>query len=142
MKDMYPVKIRFSIAYDKIVTQINKSKAIGMDGPAFHKARNGLVQMKNTDYSVIQLFSDDIQGIELLNQSMLILNGNINKWKYNTYIIFTGLLNKKSINDLVEEAAISERGVYKIMKTNNLKECVKLIELIHDEITKAVLPKK
>ena len=43
---IFPQEIRFAIAAGAITTVINREQAIGMDGPAFHRARDLIVELK------------------------------------------------------------------------------------------------
>jgi len=44
--ELAPVQARFALAVGEIVTPINPAQAIGMDGPAFHRARALLETLK------------------------------------------------------------------------------------------------
>ena len=130
LKEFYPIKFRFSVGSGIIATKINKKKSIGMDGPAFYNARNGLSQMKSETITSIQFFPENMPDAALINQSLLILNCSMSKWKLHTFIIFSELLQYRSINEIANIASVSTRAVYKIQKTNYLKEYLGLLELI------------
>ncbi len=128
------VKIRFSIGFGDISTKINYEQSIGMDGPAFHIAREGLNEMKSVDYSIIQVFSDLSQDEKFINETLRLAMIMMSDWKKNTFVIFNELLNNKSVNDILPLLNISERAVYKIIKTNNLREYVEYFKSLNNQI--------
>jgi hypothetical protein len=48
----YPVKLRFGVGWGKITTSIKK-EAVGMDGPAFHRAREAIEEAEKTKLGII-----------------------------------------------------------------------------------------
>ena len=48
--DMAPVRIRFGVGMGRITTQINPEMSIGADGPAYHKAREAIEQLKQNEH--------------------------------------------------------------------------------------------
>ena len=45
---LHPHVVRFGIGYGDLYTEINPEMALGADGPAYHNARNGLDEIKNS----------------------------------------------------------------------------------------------
>ncbi len=133
---IFPYKLRISIGYDKILTRTNKERAIGMDGPAFHYARDGLVRLKKYKKTVIQVYSSGIPAIELVNTSLLLVFDQAEKWKENTLKIFASMIKNNDIQSIAENISISERAVYKSIKSNNLKTIKELLEEISNQIRK------
>ncbi|MBU0502696.1 MAG: SatD family protein, partial [Candidatus Margulisbacteria bacterium] len=50
----YPIEVRFGLGWEIITTEIKK-KAIGMDGPAFHLARQAIDQAKDSGKLIVYL---------------------------------------------------------------------------------------
>ena len=115
-----PVNIRFAIAHAEISTAINSEQALGMDGPAFHMARNGLVSLKGIQSSVIQFYGEPAEQYMLLNKSLQLSMSMMAGWKKNTFLIFHELLKGHSVKEIAPMIGISERGVYKIIDTQKL----------------------
>src|SRR5438270_579082 len=44
--DIHPVQARFAIGVGELTTRINHRQALGMDGPAFHRARAAITELK------------------------------------------------------------------------------------------------
>ncbi len=131
MMAIYPVKLRVSIGTGSISTIINNNSALGMDGPAFYSARDGLSSMKKHNFTNIQFFAneDDEQNL-LLNRINTLVFSMMDKWKPNTFYTFEGLLRKKSIKAIQTELKISERAVYKLIETHNLNYYADYFETI------------
>lgn len=47
MSSLYPVRVRIAIGLGGISTEIDRSAALGADGSAFHRARNGIERIRN-----------------------------------------------------------------------------------------------
>lgn len=130
---VYPLKIRIAIGYADIVTEINKEKAIGMDGPAFYDAREGINVLKDHNSSIIQFYGE-LKERELINSSLKLSMSLMANWKRNTLFIFNELLNNSSVKDIIPKLDISERGVYKIINTNNLRDFVEYFSSIGEAV--------
>jgi len=120
---VYPLKIRFAVGYANIATDINTKQSIGMDGPAFYQAREGLNILKELEISIIQFYGE-IKNQELINSGLKLSMSVMKSWKRNTLFIFNELLNKSTVKNIIPRLDISERGIYKIIDTNNLREFV------------------
>jgi len=130
----YPAKIRFSIGIGDISTKLNYEYSLGMDGPAFHIARKGLKEMKNIDYSLIQVFNDLSQDVKFINTTLRLSMAMMSDWKNNTFVIFNKLLNDKSVSAMLPSLDITERAIYKIIKNNNLREYVEYFSSLKNKI--------
>ena len=132
---LYPVKMRVAIGIDKLATDINKESAIGMDGPAFHVAREGIEKLKNKDFSIIQIYdSSKRTDIDYINKSLTLVMSEINDWKKNTLLIFNEMLNNKAVNDIYPSVGISQRGVYKLINTNKIDYYVDFFKSLNIKI--------
>ncbi|MEN7548750.1 SatD family protein [Rapidithrix thailandica] len=127
---VYPVQIRWAIGYGQITTHINPEQSIGMDGPAFHQARDLMTQLKKSGHTVIGIKGKDLPVAPLANQSLLLLSSILEKWKENSVKICTRLLKGTSIEQIAEELAISPRAVYKNIRTNHIQEVIHLMEIL------------
>jgi hypothetical protein len=123
---VYPYKLRFAVGHDQIVTKANKQKALGMDGPAFHSAREGLAKMKKYNMTLVQFFGEELPSIELINNTLLLIAEIVDKWKKNTNLIMRGLLQNRGVDKIAAELSITERAVYKNINTNYVKRIIEL----------------
>lgn len=73
MIDLYPVQVRIGIGIGSITTKINQNSALGMDGTAFHNAREAIEKMgKRFD----MLIEDPTKDLSFFNDILsIIVNG-------------------------------------------------------------------
>ena len=132
---VYPVKLRFALGYGKLTTEINPLQSIGMDGPAFHRAREVMDTLKEVDWTLIQLKGEESKALKLFNQSLWLMSLHQNKWKKTTYQIFWGLLGDQSVEQLSESLERSERAIYKQINTHHLREYISFSEILAEFLT-------
>lgn len=137
MLGIFPRRIRFSIGVGTLSTPINRRQAIGMDGPAFHFAREGIQQLKKTPY-LLKLSGEAFPEQELINYSLNLISANINTWEKNRLQILVGLLLGKKRKDLAGQLGISTVAVYKNIKAGALEAIIGIgretAELINREL--------
>ena len=129
---IYPTRVRFSLGVGAIETDINPNRAIGMDGPAFHLAREGMEDIKNTDEYVSIKFAEDIDITNMIPNNPIIVSyiyesitlkfGIIEKWKKTKLNIFTRYHNDTPVKQIAESAGISQQSVYKTIKAANMRD--------------------
>jgi hypothetical protein len=136
LSQLYPANIRFSIGYDILSTPINEEAALGMDGPAFHLAREGLERLKKADYSIIQVYGTPFDNVKLINASLRLATSMMSSWKKNTLFIFNEILNRNPVKEIAPKIGITERGVYKLINTHKLKEYKDYYMGLNDTIMK------
>ncbi|MXI85896.1 SatD family protein [Sphaerochaeta halotolerans] len=80
-RHMWPVRIRFGIGIGEIHTEIIKDSPFGMDGPAYHIARDMLMQLKQSEkkhkepYTTIRIGIADNEKLSLmLNMTFSLLS--------------------------------------------------------------------
>lgn len=127
---IYPFKVRFAFGIGKLSTDINREKAFRMDGPAFHIARDGILELKKYSWNIAQIYSNGFESLDLVNQSLLMLFNFSNNWKLSTIKILNGLLEEKTIEQISVEIKKTERAVYKNIKTNHLRDIVNFLEVL------------
>jgi SatD family (SatD) len=133
---LFPKKVRFAISYGDLVTEINKQKAIGMDGPAFYKAREQIEIMKKKekfqrekpDTSMIMFYGYTNNNLYLINKSLKMFFIEYNKWNKTAITSFFWLLKKYNKKDIADNAHVSNRMVYKSIKMNYINEYVDYFE--------------
>ena len=124
---LYPVRIRFGVGIGQLQTEVT-DLAIGADGPAYHKAREAMDQLKQSEAKNeqptrnIMLNIDDKYGhyIRLTNASLSICAVMESSWtKKQREIISlarTGIISQKQ---LAAELNISESAVNRRLKSTN-----------------------
>lgn len=124
-----PVQVRFSIAIGSIDTPINKKQAIGMDGPAFYLARQGIETLKQTpNLIVINGLDTSIQN--LVNQSLYLLSHNLLKWKATRLNVLSLMQKKHDVAEIARLLQLSDKTIYKTIDHGNLKTVTRIFEEI------------
>jgi hypothetical protein len=129
IRHLYPVKLRIAVGIGSITTVINRQQAIGMDGPAFHLAREVMDRIKAEDRTLIQLTTEpksDTIAEELANTGLALLADLSRTWKANSWSILSELLQGRSISSIAGSLSISQRAVYKNIRTNGIQTTLDL----------------
>jgi len=133
---LHPVRVRFSISFDTLHTDINKDRAIGMDGPVFHAAREGMNELKKTGYSIVQVSGSPGNRSEILNTGMRLAFSVMSDWKEDTLRMFYDLYLGKKVKEILNDYDLSQRGVYKLISRNKLREFVQYFRSARMEVEK------
>jgi hypothetical protein len=134
LSDLAPIKLRFGIGIANLSTRINHKTALGMDGPAFHKARSAIEEAKHKDAIFFLDVDKNHPTCKLVNQIFKLLSHDLQRWPESRYKIFSGLLKGKSAKDLASEIGITYQAVYKHISASNLNDMLDLIDLLEDQI--------
>lgn len=137
---LYPVKARFSLGVGGIATSINTEQAIGMDGPAFHEARQGIETLKESGFLFhLNVEEEDNATLKLINNSLQLLSHEIQTWKKNRLSILYLSKEGYDYKKIVDHLDISPPAFYKNKEAGALDVISKLIdnisELINQQIT-------
>ncbi len=124
---IHPERVRIAWGVGGIATPINPHAALGMDGPAFHVARDGLEELKAETRTVLRVFATESDATELANASLSLLGHQLNGWKHTSFALLTGLADGRSPAELAKELDITVRGVYKNMRTNAVQDVWDLV---------------
>ncbi|MCF7915812.1 MAG: SatD family protein [Spirochaetaceae bacterium] len=134
--ELFPVKFRFSVSFGEITTKINRKQAIGMDGPVFHEAREGITRLKKTKYSVIGLSGLAEDELEIVNSGLGLASAVMAGWKAETLHIFHALYQGLKVSDILPHYDLSQRGMYKLINRNRLWEFTRFFESVREELKK------
>ncbi len=136
LAELHPVSVRFSAAIGSISTPINNKQAIGMDGPAFHIARDRIEEMKKSN----RLFSIDIEEaendsekqavVDLMNSSLKLLSNEMKSWKKIRFQILVMLNSGMPVKAIAKGLNISETAVYKNREDGDLALVIELKESV------------
>ncbi|MGK7389612.1 MAG: SatD family protein, partial [Candidatus Cyclobacteriaceae bacterium M2_1C_046] len=136
---VYPVKVRFSIGVGQITTSINKEQALGMDGPAFHLAREGVETLKENGY----LFKISVQKVHssflsVINNSLYLFSDQVRSWNKNRLSILYMLENGLNYKQITNKLGISEPAFYKNKEAASLEVVIALCNDISEIINEWV----
>jgi hypothetical protein len=132
---LHPEKARFSFGVGEITTSINKKQAIGMDGPAFYSARQGLLQLKESG-NLFNLSGDIKTADHLINESLIMISHIVYNWKETRKEIFNYLYDEIPVKEISKKMKISEQAVYKNIEAGALNIIVETAKKIEEIINK------
>lgn len=127
---VHPVKVRFSIGVGTIVTPINKEQAIGMDGPAFHAARDGIEKLKESGF-LMQLGYEQSENailLNVLNGTLHLLSREVRDWNKNRITMLHMLKGGMDYKEISEELGLSKAAFYKNKEAGMLDEIIALTD--------------
>lgn len=116
-----PMQARFALASGSLATSVNPTQAIGMDGPAFHRARSLLERLKR-DERVFGVQTSDTGEWTLGGGALAVLSGLSAGWLPARFEVLAGLLHGHSNPEIAKRAEISLRAVNKNIRAADLDE--------------------
>ncbi|WP_077528764.1 SatD family protein [Vreelandella utahensis] len=128
MRQLHPVELRFALGVGPLSTAINPEQAIGMDGPAFHQARDLLTSMKHDSrtLAITGLPQDD--GLQ--EAALGLFNLQLRKWRPNRLEILQRLLEDQDLPEIARHLDITERSVYKNIREGGLEHAIQLTQAL------------
>lgn len=124
---IHPVKIRWAIGTGEIDTPVNKKRSLGMDGPAFHKARNGIEILKK-EKQLFRVETGETLYDTLANSSLKLLTADLRTWKKNRFLILERLCSGVEVRQIAAEVGLSDVAVYKNIHAGNLDAVIEYTE--------------
>jgi hypothetical protein len=128
---VHPLRLRLALGVGEITTAINDEHAIGMDGPAFHAAREVMDQLKPHDDTLVQTSvhqPGNGAAVDLLNRALSVVAELTRTWKQNTWAITRDEMAGKTVEETADKLSITTRAVYKNMRTNGVRSVIALFE--------------
>lgn len=122
--NLYPVKIRFGIGVGNIDTDFTRDIALGADGPAYHRARKMVDELKNIEKSKKnQSVSVRFMGLDknidmLINSSLNGISLIYQNWTQKQRDVIIESLKDKSIKYVSEKIGITQSSVYKRLSSS------------------------
>lgn len=110
---IFPNELRIGVGIDTLTTDINRNSALGMDGPAFHLAREAIVKLKETS-SYFNISTKSGKYDKLISASLNVIIGEIYKYKKsNRTKLFIARLLNMTFSQIAEKENISRQAVNK-----------------------------
>lgn len=132
---------RFSLAVGTIATEINPREAIGMDGPAFHRAREGIESLKEEAFLFhLRMEEEPTPLSRLVNGSLQLISEEIRSWKRKRFQIMSLLGEKEDQGTIAQKVGMTRQAVYKNKRAGNSDIMTRitdsLAQLINERISK------
>jgi hypothetical protein len=132
-----PVQVRFAVAVGEIVTPINSTQSIGMDGSAFHLARARLEKLKGQG-RLLGVQDSNEPRWRLPVSTLAVLSGLMEGWRQKRLQLFAGMLAGAGVRELARQTRITPRAVNKNIRAADLDEwrCIvnEISRLLNEEI--------
>ena len=131
-------QLRFSVGVGEISTALNSRSSLGMDGPAFYLAREGIEALRRRDglYAVTGL----TDGQRLVQYALDLWAANRRKWNYNRMYTFNRLLHGESVPDIAAELDLTEQAVYRTRRDGELDTVIGLLQEISALMAREIQP--
>jgi hypothetical protein len=104
-----------------------------MDGPAFHRARAALTELK-ADGGLVRIAGAEDGRWALANHTLNWLSHHLSGWRRNRLEVLAGLLRRESVREIERALRISRVAVYKNIRAAALDD----VAGICHELTRAL----
>ena len=120
IKEMAPIELVFGVGIGKIVTDINPTLAIGMDGPAFHFARAAIEQAKTKKPKII--YKSDFPGMDMINSLNYFIESCTERSTKRQKEVLEYLSKNLTQEAIAEKLGIKQQSVFDIINASYLSE--------------------
>jgi len=127
--DLAPAELRFALGLGSIDTTINPDQAIGMDGSAFHLARDGIERLKDEGGHCRVAGLAGVTA-ELVNHGLALAFGRLAGARGSRLPLTVGLLAAESIADIALRLERTEQTLYKTARTADLYALVGFLQAV------------
>jgi SatD family (SatD) len=110
---MLPHQLRFCLGVGELTTKINQREAIGMDGPAFHVARDGIEELKRDRSTSLAVKAQPGIDVELEDCMLKLIDTSVEGWRAARFDIFRSTHRHVAVKDMARELGLSPVAVYK-----------------------------
>lgn len=128
LRALHPVGVRFALGIGPLATAINSEQAIGMDGPAFYRARDLLERMKKDRRTIAVAGLPEDDGLQA--SALGLFDHQLRKWRPNRLDILGALLKEQEPAAIAERLDITEQSVYKNIREGGLEHAIQLIRTL------------
>lgn len=142
---MDPVELRFGIGIGDITTEINLNNSLEIDGPAYHRARKIIKEIKNKNsqytepHSNIMICSaeENIELDTLLNSILSVCSALKSKWTYRQKeIIYAYLSNDENQYKTASTLDIGQPSVNKALRNARFYSYKSAIDTVSSFLSK------
>lgn len=138
MNSIRPIECRIALGIGEITTTVNKKTAIGMDGPAFHLARESMDYLKS-EKSLLRISSEKKMTELMINDMLTLISFQMKQWPDSRFAIFSQLMKEYSIEGIAKSIGTSQQAVYKSISQANLRSILDLFRHIETFLEKDYL---
>lgn len=118
---IHPVRARFAIGVGALRTPLNPQQALGMDGPAFHRARAALEALKR-EGGLWRVGAEPAETWAAANHVLAYVGHHLAGWDVNRLRILRLRLSGVAVAAMVEEIGISRVAIHKNIRVAALDD--------------------
>jgi hypothetical protein len=137
LASLHPVQVRFGIGAGELTTKLNAKQALGMDGPAFHRARAAIGALKGGE-GRFRIEGEDETEWALANHALSFLSHYLTGWSKNRLHVLAALLHGRTVSDFERELPISKVAIYKNINAAALDDVANMLHAIGRSLDKAL----
>ena len=134
---LYPQRIRFAIGIGELTTPVNPQSAIGMDGPAFHRARDGITSLK-AKKDLMRIVGAATDDFMVENEALKLISHLCRAWRSTRWRVLQEMVCDEPINLIAQRLRITPAAVYKSISAGPLDVVISLGDKIGTRLTRAV----
>jgi len=134
---LHPYQVRFAFSVGEISTPLNRRQAIGMDGPAFHLARDGIVRLRETGTLFMVCGLDEVWA-GLINAALAFVSQYAGEWPRSRYQAFLGLHEGRSVADIACMLGLTTQAIYKTIDRGALRPLLSMFDAIADSLNRVL----
>jgi len=120
LERLSPERIRFSVGLGSLTTAVNSEQAIGMDGPAFHVAREAMQSTFKRSGELFRISQAEGTVAPWIEPALALLSHETLQWRPNRLLVFQRLLSGLDPKAIAQEAGITPTAVYKNIQSGAL----------------------
>ena len=87
-------------------------------------------------YRLEDMYGSSQAGMEIINTGLRAAMAVMADWKEDTLRVFNDLYQGKKVKDFLPDYGLSQRGVYKLISRNKLREFVEYFHCVKTELEK------
>lgn len=127
---LLPARVRFAIGIGPMATPINPDQALGMDGPAFYAARDGIEALKESGRSLAVAGNLDSGDARWAAALLAVVDALSRKWRPNRFEVLYRLLGDEPVADIAAALDLSVQAVYRNIRDGELELVMELLALL------------
>ena len=130
---LHPLHIRLSIGVGDLSTRLNRKRAIGMDGPAFHLARMGIANLKLSRES-FRLEEPVDRERDWINPALSVIGHMSATWRKPRLFILHRILAGETPKMIAKRSSLTLGAVYKNIDAGALRSIAEIFKTIERTI--------
>lgn len=140
LEGIHPARIRFSVGLGPLETPINPAQALGMDGPAFHEAREGFTPEFKKSGRLFRIGRPGKPVPAWIEAGLALVSHEMGTWKRLRFQVINRFLAGEDPRTIAAALGISQTAVYKNIHAGAMGPIRAMTREIADWIDREVQP--